>query len=117
MVRHSLSKSKAAYYLTVLFMLYFNVICTFAIVFFFLGISGHGTIVDHYSHYSESRTGFDSPARYLYFSAITLLSVGYGDLTPFGWAKLVAIIEAMLGYILPATLVLEYIRQFKRNRN
>jgi potassium channel LctB len=44
----------------------------------------------------------------LYFSVITLFSVGYGDVTPFGWSRAVAIIQAMFGYILPAVVVIQY---------
>ncbi|MGB8000468.1 MAG: ion channel [Anaerobacillus sp.] len=38
----------------------------------------------------------------LYFSAVTLLSVGYGDLTPIGIGRWIAIIEALIGYLMPA---------------
>lgn len=41
----------------------------------------------------------------LYFSAVTLFSVGYGDITPIGIGRWIALIEAFLGYILPTTVV------------
>lgn len=110
MYRRSLFKSNLIYYLLVLIFLYVNMICTFALIYLFLDATGYGSVVDHFSHYKEWRQDLDPLAKHLYFSAVTLLSVGYGDITPFGWSKLVAIIEAMFGYILPATLVLEYIR-------
>ena len=41
----------------------------------------------------------------LYLSGITLLSVGYGDVTPIGIGRWIAITEALLGYIMPAVIV------------
>ncbi|MED1441458.1 ion channel [Aeribacillus composti] len=41
----------------------------------------------------------------LYFSAVTLFSVGYGDITPFGIGRWIAIVQAMIGYILPTVVV------------
>jgi potassium channel LctB len=41
----------------------------------------------------------------LYFSAVTVLTVGYGDVTPIGIGKWVAMLEAMIGYLLPAAFV------------
>ncbi len=41
-----------------------------------------------------------------YFSAVTLLSVGYGDITPIGIGRWISIIEALVGYLLPAAFVL-----------
>lgn len=41
----------------------------------------------------------------MYFSAITLLSVGYGDITPVGIGRWIAIVEALVGYTMPAAFV------------
>ncbi|ERN51274.1 ion transporter [Alkalihalophilus marmarensis DSM 21297] len=41
----------------------------------------------------------------VYFSAITLLSVGYGDIVPMGVGRILAIIQALFGYLLPAAFV------------
>lgn len=38
---------------------------------------------------------------YLYFSGVTMLSVGYGDFVPVGSARLFALIQAALGVLLP----------------
>lgn len=43
--------------------------------------------------------------RSIYFSGVTLFTVGYGDIIPVGIGKWLAIIEAMIGYSLPAALV------------
>ena len=41
----------------------------------------------------------------LYFSTMTLLSVGYGDMVPVGIGRWIASIEALIGYALPAAFV------------
>lgn len=41
----------------------------------------------------------------LYFSAITLFSVGYGDITPIGVGRWLAVLEALIGYSIPAAFV------------
>lgn len=41
----------------------------------------------------------------IYLSAITLFSVGYGDVVPIGVGRLLVIIEALLGYTIPAAFV------------
>lgn len=38
---------------------------------------------------------------YLYFSGVTMLSVGYGDLVPVGSARLFSLLQASLGVLLP----------------
>lgn len=100
------------YNLTVLFILYLNMILLFAMIYFILDQLSLGQIIDHYRLNVKAGKWFDPLIKPLYFSAITLLSVGYGDVTPFGWSRVVAVIEAMTGYILPATLVIQYIRFF-----
>lgn len=100
--------------LFILFILYLNVIFTFTVIYLILDYSGLGPIVDHYRGYRQADDWFDPLIKPLYFSAITLLSVGYGDITPFGWSRVVAVIEAMIGYLLPATLVIQYVHSFRR---
>ena len=38
----------------------------------------------------------------LYFSAMTMFSVGYGELIPIGAGRFIATVQAFLGYTLPA---------------
>jgi potassium channel LctB len=40
-----------------------------------------------------------------YFSAMTLFSVGHGDVVPQGMGRIIAVIEALIGYTLPAAFV------------
>ncbi|MGG3891039.1 ion channel [Metabacillus fastidiosus] len=41
----------------------------------------------------------------LYFSTITLFSVGYGDIVPVSFGRFIASIQALIGYTLPAVFV------------
>jgi len=44
-----------------------------------------------------------------YFSGVTILTIGYGDIVPIGIGRLVALIEALIGYILPTAFVLRLV--------
>lgn len=43
----------------------------------------------------------------LYFSGVTILSVGYGDIVPVGSARFFALIQASLGLLLPSAYFLK----------
>src|SRR5690625_5240101 len=45
-----------------------------------------------------------------YFSGVTLLTIGYGDITPIGFGRLIALIQALIGYILPTAFVLRLVQ-------
>ena len=48
---------------------------------------------------------YDKLLTSFYFSAVTLFSVGYGDIVPIGIGRYLAIIEALIGYVLPAVFL------------
>lgn len=50
----------------------------------------------------------------IYFSGITLFSVGYGDVVPIGIGRIIAIFEGMVGYTIPAAFVVRTVIDFKR---
>jgi len=49
----------------------------------------------------------------LYFSGVTLFSVGFGDVVPLGSARILVIIEAMIGYTIPAAFVVRSYIDYK----
>ncbi|WP_307000673.1 potassium channel family protein [Lederbergia panacisoli] len=84
--------------------------CTYAIImigfgllFLLLELKGMTIIIDstivQYKSWNE-RLGTS-----LYLSAITLFSVGYGDVVPVGLGRLLVMVEALLGYTIPAAFV------------
>ncbi|MTT31496.1 two pore domain potassium channel family protein [Terrilactibacillus sp. BCM23-1] len=95
-----------------LFIMCINIIVFFTFVYILLDVFDLGIIIDHHDAYSKMPLWADHASRTLYFSAITLLSVGYGDISPFGLSRGVATIEAIIGYILPAVITVQYISLF-----
>lgn len=49
----------------------------------------------------------------IYFSAVTLFSLGYGDVVPIGVGRWLAILEALIGYLLPAAFVMKSVIDFE----
>lgn len=47
----------------------------------------------------------------IYFSGVTLLSIGYGDMVPTGPAKFFALLEAALGLLLPTAFFIQSLKQ------
>lgn len=45
-----------------------------------------------------------------YFSGVTMLTIGYGDITPVGYGRLIALVQALIGYILPTAFVLRLVQ-------
>ncbi|EMT44722.1 MULTISPECIES: potassium channel family protein [Anoxybacillus] len=85
----------------------------FALVYTILHINGHVVMMEngknieasHFLQYVETS---------LYFSAVTLLSVGYGDIVPIGIGRWIAMVEALLGYALPAAFVVRIVMDVER---
>ena len=53
---------------------------------------------------------------YAYFSSITFFTVGYGDICPMGWSKLIAVFNALLGNIFTVLIVSLAIINYSANR-
>ncbi|MBC2478441.1 potassium channel family protein, partial [Clostridium beijerinckii] len=48
----------------------------------------------------------------LYFTIITFTTVGYGDITPLNWMKLIVSLESFLGVFYTSSLVVALSRRF-----
>jgi len=94
-----------------LLILYCIIIIGFGLIYFIISFQTR-TLIE----YSQMDTVniFGSLVHSLYFSGVTLLTIGYGDVTPVGVARLIAVVEALIGYILPAAFVLRIIRSGKK---
>lgn len=106
--RHSVSLR----HFTLLVLVYLTVMLSFSILYLgfeLMGIhvlrEGNACLGGMVSHLIED---------IVYFSAVTLLSVGYGDLVPVGIGRFIAIIEALFGYLLPAAFVVTSVLQAKK---
>ena len=51
-----------------------------------------------------------------YFSGVTLFSIGYGDVTPSGIGRMIAVIQGLIGYTIPAAFVVRTVIDIRRER-
>ncbi|HWO74698.1 MAG TPA: potassium channel family protein [Bacillus sp. (in: firmicutes)] len=94
--------SYTLYYLSV----YLTVLIGFALLYLILTLNGITVIKD-----LESSNYFTMLTDSLYVSGVTLFAVGYGDFVPIGIGKLIAIIEAFTGYMIPTSFVIKVVRE------
>jgi hypothetical protein len=50
----------------------------------------------------------------LYFSIVTFTTLGYGDIAPFGWTRVVAAVEAFAGSFILALFVVVFVKKMTR---
>lgn len=80
-----------------LFVTLFSVMIGFALIYYALSRDGVILVTS-----LETMTAVEpSWSNLLYFSGVTLLSIGFGDLLPIGPARLFALLEAAIGILLP----------------
>jgi hypothetical protein len=48
----------------------------------------------------------------LYYSGISFTTIGYGDITPLGWARAAAIMEGLLGIVLAGSFLVSLVRKY-----
>ncbi|MDF2787073.1 potassium channel family protein [Neobacillus sp. 3P2-tot-E-2] len=80
--------------------IYLTVILGFGLIYLLFELKGISLLVEvnEGNNYNLFETSF-------YFSAMTLFSVGNGDVIPHGLGRMVAVVEALIGYTLPAAFV------------
>ncbi len=98
--RYTLTEFSQAMFLRLFFTL-FIVFIGFSLIYYGLFLNGHVVILD-----TVNNRTIDHFSDYLYFSGVTLLSVGYGDLVPVGVARIFSLLEASLGLLLPSAFFL-----------
>ncbi|WP_077624365.1 ion channel [Sediminibacillus massiliensis] len=87
-----------------LIVVYLAVMVGFSMLYFVLSFNG---IVLIEGDSFQRVNVLESLAHALYFSGVTLLTVGYGDITPVGIGRVLALTEALIGYILPAAFFIK----------
>lgn len=83
---------------TKLFLVMTVITLGFAVIYYVLSLNTDILRVSD----ETGRAGGDNFWDYLYFSGVTILSIGYGDLVPVGSARFFAVIQAALGLLLPS---------------
>lgn len=89
-----------------LLIVYTTVITGFALIYFILSFQGI-ILVEHGE--LEQVSVFGSLIHSFYFSGVTMLTIGYGDIVPIGIGRFIALIEALIGYVLPTAFVLRLV--------
>lgn len=92
------------YNLATLFLIYTTVLIAFGLSYVVLEEMGFAVLKEEGE--SLNAHSFQLVEICLYFSAVTLLSVGYGDISPIGIGRWIAIGEALIGYTLPFAFVM-----------
>ncbi|MFD1334892.1 potassium channel family protein [Oceanobacillus iheyensis] len=86
---------------------YITIMLGYGMIYFILSLEGI-VLVEHGELRQVSIIG--SLIHSVYFSGVTLLTIGYGDIIPIGIGRLIAVSEALIGYILPAAFVLKVVQ-------
>lgn len=95
-----------------LLVIYSIVIIGFGLIYFTL--SFQGLVLVEYGE-PEGADVIGSLIHSVYFSGVTLLTIGYGDIIPIGIGRPIALIEALIGYTLPTAFVLKLVQTGKRS--
>ena len=83
--------------------IYATVMIGFGLMYLLLELNGLPVL--NYSYESLGDNFFERLETGLYFSAVTLFSVGYGEIAPVGIGRFIAVSEALIGYTIPAAFV------------
>ncbi|SFC84718.1 potassium channel LctB [Bacillus sp. OV322] len=93
--------------------LYGTILIGFALIYLLFELDNHAVFLDN---------GFRVEGDYIrhletsfYFSAMTMFSVGYGDVAPIGIGRTIAAVQAFIGYTLPAAFVIRTVIDFEQN--
>lgn len=93
---------------------YITIMLGYGMIYFILSLEGV-VLVEHGELRQVSIIG--SLIHSVYFSGVTLLTIGYGDIIPVGIGRLIAVSQALIGYILPAAFVLKVVQIGSRSRD
>ncbi|PLT31858.1 ion channel [Peribacillus deserti] len=84
-------------------LLYSTVTIGFGMIYLLLELENYTVLLEMGQHLQG--TYFYKLQTAIYFSSITFFSVGYGDLSPVGIGRMIAAVQAFIGYTLPAAFV------------
>lgn len=93
----------------IMFIWLLGIILVFALIYWLLGWKCN-TMIENCS--STNMIGIIGFFKGLYFSIITLSTVGYGDIVPVGAARIFAPIEGLLGLFIGGTTMLSITRKY-----
>ncbi|SET70814.1 potassium channel LctB [Salinibacillus kushneri] len=94
-----------------LVIIYLTVMTGFGIFYFLLSQQGI-PLLDEGHLLGTSQ--WDRLGHAIYFSGVTLMTIGYGDITPIGIGKFIALFESMIGYVLPAAFFVRVLQDYRK---
>ncbi|MEW9676999.1 ion channel [Lentibacillus sp. L22] len=97
-----------------LLVIYVLVILGFALIYFILSFE-HVTLAEGGELREVGVIG--TLIHSIYFSGVTLLTIGYGDIAPVGIGRFIALVEALIGYVLPTAFVLKLVQYSYHSRD
>ncbi|MFD2658214.1 potassium channel family protein [Gracilibacillus thailandensis] len=102
---------KKSYFSTALFMKLFFVLCgvTFGFSLLYYALSFEETVI--VQDLSAETPVEHSFSNLLYFSGVTILSIGYGDMIPVNTARFFALLQAAIGVLLPTAYFIKALDQ------
>ncbi|MFT8321366.1 MAG: ion channel [Bacillus sp. (in: firmicutes)] len=87
-----------------LFFVYITIMIGFGLIYTLFQLNGLRVFHDGQAITSPLNF-FDTLLTGVYFSGVTLFSVGFGDLVPVGLGRIIVVVEALIGYTIPAAFV------------
>ncbi|MGL4820305.1 MAG: ion channel [Bacilli bacterium] len=88
-------------------LLYSSIVVAFGIIY--TGFEMQGVAVLHDTSHDYRASYWSLLEESMYFSAITMFGVGYGDVTPIGIGRWLAVVESLIGFTMPATFLMQTI--------
>lgn len=95
----------------VLFSMAFIVVC--GLIYAILGIEDGGQMLQLSTRQSMWQNSI-ALLNTLYYSVVTFTTLGYGDLVPIGWSRMVAAVEAFVGSFTLALFVVVFVKKMTR---
>jgi len=89
-----------------IFLFWISMVFFFGLVYFSIAFFNQYSIIDHGESVPRSWKGL---ADTIYFSFITATTTGYGDIIPAGFARIPAVIEVILGYLVIGVLIFKLV--------
>lgn len=113
-IHHETTISLEAFFTFII--IYCIFIIGFGLIYFILSFSSIILIEDIPNSYSAVGL-FRQLYLSIYFSGVTMLTIGYGDIAPIGIGRAVAIVQALFGYVLPTAFVLKLVQLNRISNN
>lgn len=95
-----------------LIVIYLTIITGFGLIYFILSFD-NVVLIDMTA---KEKSLLEKLTESLYFSGVTMMTIGYGDISPVHIGRIIAIIQALIGYILPTAFVLKIVQTNRSER-